>query len=277
MNQGLLQKTIPIASIGVGILAGLLTAQYIGGIREDLARERAALLKANEKISVLAAAEDLPVGTVLKPADIGVLSVPRVSVGQQAILPDDVELLFGKKIVFSLKKRDPLMWTHIEGGADNLHGLAQLVQPGLRAISLSVGGAEAVSSMVQPNDRVDVLGTFSFPSQKVPGEMETVTLTVLQDVTVLATGQRTARQRSTDRRGLQGSGYSTVTVEVTPREAELLVFAQQIRGRLTLALRNSGDVSFESDLPEIDFKHIEDKLPEYNRYRQMNIRHKRNL
>jgi hypothetical protein len=36
-------------------------------------------------------------------------------------------------------------------------------------------------------------------------------------------------------------------------------------------------VSFEKDLPEIDFKHLESKLPELNLYRQRNIRHKRDL
>jgi Flp pilus assembly protein CpaB len=159
----------------------------------------------------------------------------------------------------------------------SIMGLAHLVQSGMRAISLSVGGSSAVSGMVQPNDRVDVLGTFTMASKTVPGEMETVTLTVLQDVTVLATGQRMANQ-AVARRGIaQASGYSTVTLEVTPREAELLVFAEEVKGRLVLSLRNPADVSFESDLPEIDFEHIEKRLRELNLYRQRNIRHKKNL
>ena len=141
---------------------------------------------------------------------------------------------------------------------------------------MAISGASGVSGMVQPTDRIDVLGTFSFPSKRVPGEMETVTLTILQDVTVLATGQRLAKQNVYRRSG-RDTSYSTVTVEVTPREGELLVFAQQIKGRLALALRNPSDVSFESDLPEINFEHLESKLPELNLFRQRNIRHKRDL
>jgi pilus assembly protein CpaB len=130
--------------------------------------------------------------------------------------------------------------------------------------------------MVQPNDRVDVLGTFSFPMTNAPGELESVTLTVLQDVTVLAVGQTMADRRA-DRRSASSGTYGTVTVEVTAREAELLIFAQQARGRLSLSLRNPKDVSFEKDLPVIDFSHLQNRLPELNLYRQRAIRHKRDM
>ena len=47
--------------------------------------------------------------------------------------------------------------------------------------------------------------------------------------------------------------------------------------RLTLALRNPRDVSFEKSLPPVDFDHLENKLPEFNLFRQREIRHKKNL
>jgi len=84
-----------------------------------------------------------------------------------------------------------------------------------------------------------------------------------------------ANVRASRRGQLRSSSYSTVTLEVTPREAELLVFAQQMKGRITLALRNSGDVSFEKDLPTVNFEKMESELQELNTYRQRNIRHKR--
>ncbi len=136
---------------------------------------------------------------------------------------------------------------------------------------------EAIAEgLIRPGDRIDVLGTFSFPSKKAPGEMETATLTLLQDVTVLATGQQTARQRmgSIGESHSAGMGYGTITVEVTPHEAELLVFAQQARGQLFLSLRHPDDISFEADLPAVNFDHIKDKLHEYNTFRQNEIRRK---
>jgi pilus assembly protein CpaB len=159
-------------------------------------------------------------------------------------------------------------------------GLSSQITPGLRAVSLPIGGAQAVSGMVRPSDRIDVLGTFAFPSKTQPDVMETVTLTVLQDVTVLATGQTTTRQLAAER-GQRGggasAGYSTVTLEVSAEEAELLVFAQQMRGSLTLALRNPGDITWKRDLPSVNFDHIQNALPEINLRRQRDIRHKTNL
>jgi pilus assembly protein CpaB len=160
-------------------------------------------------------------------------------------------------------------------GADASGGLslASLIQNKMRAISIPVAGSSAVSGMVQPGDYVDILGTFTLPSKKTPGESEIATLTLLQNVTVLATGQKMAK--TAEQKGAAASSYSSITVEVTPREAELLVFAQQLQGRLTMTLRNPSDNSDDRDLPEVNFEHIEKKLPEYNNIRQKDIRRTR--
>lgn len=272
------QKIVPIVlSVVVGLLALFLTHHYLRSKERALETLRAELRKGHEEMLVVVAKRDIASGTTIKEGDLGKLSVFKVNVGDRAVLPDQADQLLGRKARFSISARSPVLWSDIEGGQDIGLGLAGVVKPGLRAISLPVSGAAAVSGMVQPNDRVDVLGTFSFPSAKHAGEMEMVTLTVLQDVTVLATGQRMAKQSFYDRPGAAAGGYNSITLEVTPREAELLVFAQQARGNLTLSLRNQADASFERDLPEINFEHIESKLPELNQYRQINIRHKRSL
>lgn len=268
------QKIIPVVSVAIGIVAFILTYQYLVGKHRELARKEAEIYAGASRITVVAASHDIPAGTVVKKTDLGKISVFESAVRGHAVLPEDAGMLLGKKALFTLKVDEPIFWSDIEGGGLAGLGLAPVIKHGLRAISLSVSGAAAVSGMVQPNDRVDVLGTFSFPSETVPGEMEIVTLTVLQDVTVLATGQQLAKQRPSRRRGSSTAGYSTVTVEVTPREAELLVFAQQMKGRLTLSLRNPSDASFEAELPSINFDHLQGRLPELNLYRQREIRHK---
>jgi pilus assembly protein CpaB len=184
--------------------------------------------------------------------------------------------MLGKETMYRMDAGDVLKWSFIEGGQRRAN-LAEAVKPGMRAVSLSVGGAAAVSGMVRPEDRVDILGTFNFASRTGAERTETVTLTILQDVTVLAAGQQKSNEILRNDRRRENTSYSTITVQVTPREAELLVFAEQMRGSLTLTLRNPGDVTFEQDLPEVNFQHLEDKLPELNLYRQRNIRHKKNL
>jgi Flp pilus assembly protein CpaB len=114
------------------------------------------------------------------------------------------------------------------------------------------------------------------PARAAQGQMETVTLTILQDVSILATGSRMAKGEGGYQSAFEGrpTSFSSVTFEVTPREAELLVFAQNMKGQLTLTLRNPEDVTFEKDMPEVNFKYLETKMPEMNVFRQRNIRHK---
>jgi len=271
------QRMIPVISVVAGILAFVLSHGYLKRERDRIRALEEELYRDAARIRVVAAARDLPAGTVLSRDDLQGAEAFESSVGRQVATDADYQLLFGRKTLYTLRAGEPISWSYIEGGMRGEETLAAVVSHGMRAISLSVSGAAAVSGMVRPNDRVDVLGTFSFSSKTAPGEMETVTLTVLQDVTVLATGRQLAKQAVSERGYRSSAGYSTVTVEVTPREAELLVFAQKMKGSLTLSLRNPTDVSYESDLPEINFEHLETKLPELNLYRQRNIRHKRDL
>ncbi len=270
-------KIIPIVSVAIGILAFALTMQYLRSKEDDLDRRWRELYAGAEKIKVICAGHTIPRGTVITMADLAKKDVFKSAVRQDVLMPEDLSLIIGKKSVFEITAKDPIFWSDIEGGAPSQGGLSSIVGYGLRAISISVGGAAAVSGMVLPTDRVDVLGTFAFPSQTVPGEMETVTLTVLQDVTVLATGQNMANQQYLrQRQSLQRSaGYNTVTLEVTAKEAELLVFTEHMKGALTLALRNPRDVDWRQDLPSINFERLQSELPQLNLERQRDIRHKK--
>ncbi len=271
------EKIIPVISLLIGLLAFALTLNYLKSEQRRLRKIEENIYKNAQKVRVMAAANDIPSGTIIRPKDLGTILVYKNSVGNNVVLPQDAKMLFGKKATYRINAKEPIFWSYIEGGLNAAKGLAAIIKPGMRAISLSVSGAEAVSGMIQPNDRIDILGTFPFPAKdaQTEGEMETVTLTILQDVSVLATGQKLANSQTSEYSGR--NAYSTITVEVTPREAELLVFAQQMKGRITVSLRNMGDVSFEKDLPEINFEHLQQALPELNVFRQKNIRHKRDV
>lgn len=76
-----------------------------------------------------------------------------------------------------------------------------------------------------------------------------VTRTFLQNVRVLAVGSATTSNAA----ATADMAYSHVTVEVTPAEAELLIFAmRQTDGLLNLVLRNPADTQVE-DLPSVNW------------------------
>jgi pilus assembly protein CpaB len=271
------QKIIPLVSVGIGMLAFGLSYHYLRGKDREVAERLRQISEATAKIEVMVANRDIPGGTALKPEDLRVEPIVETSAPDQVVRKSEGRMILGRKTLFQIRAGKPVLWSELEGGAPEAEGLAPGIRAGMRAVSLSVSGAAAVSGLVQPNDRVDILGTFTLPSRAAPGEMETVTLTVLQDVTVLATGQQLARDRALALAAGRATAYATVTVEVSPREAELLVFAQQTQGQLTLTLRNPADISFEKDLPEINFRALESTLPELNLYRQRTIREKKGL
>ena len=269
------QKVILIVSVLIGLFAAFLTRAYLTAKDNEVAQKKLELEGRHKKISVLVAKEAMPSGTVLTTENMGSLGMPENIIGDHAIPADDYLLIRNRKIIREKKSGSPIFWTDIEGGDPGSRGLASDIKTRMRAISINVSGAAAVSGMVKPNDHVDVLGTFSFPSQTAPGEMELVTLTMLQDVLVLATGRETGKSRLySDSRSSSGS-YNTVTLEVTPREAEMLVFAEQIKGRIALALRNPDDVYFEKTLPRVDFKMIQSEIENLNTFRQLQYLKKR--
>ncbi len=258
------QKIILAASVIVGLLAAFLTRTYIASRERAVEEELAQLNQRYPKVDVVVTTKDLAPGSTLKIDDLRVMAVPENALSSQTIraTPGIGVRLAGRMLAMGVEAKRPLQWSDIEGGSPEASGLADQVKQGWRAISVSVNGAASVSNMVRPADHVDVLGTFSLPSKTVPGATEMVTRTLLQDVLVLATGQQTAQSLS------EGGNYSLVTLEVLPHEAEVLTFAEQMRGRLTLVLRNPNDQASVKELKDLDFSQIRADLEALNKKRQ---------
>jgi len=117
-----------------------------------------------------------------------------------------------------------------------------------RALTIAVDEVSGVAGLLTPGDRVDILGTFpvSDKDELVPdaasgeGGVGYVTMSLLQNVTLLAVGQVLSDVAMRNEGG-QRVGYGSVTASVTIDEAELLTIAQT-RGKLTMLLRNRDDV-----------------------------------
>ncbi len=266
------QKIILAASVVIGLLAAFLAGSYISAREREVDALRAQLARRYRTVDVVVPAKSLPAGTRLESEDLRVRAVPENALSGQTIraTPNIALRLVGRTLALGVEATRPLQWSDIEGGAPDDRGLAGMLRPKMRALSISVSGAASVSNMVRPTDHVDVLGTFALPSKTVEGATELVTLTILQDVLVLATGQETAESV----RG-GGGNYSLVTLEVSPHEAEVLTFAEQMRGRLTLALRNPEDLHYETELPQVNFERIRASLEGLNERRQRDILRKR--
>jgi pilus assembly protein CpaB len=265
------QKIILLAALLAGIAAFVLSKQNFESFK-------AKFLKQFAQVRVVAAARNIPVGTTLTMSDIGAMTVFAKSVTGRAVQPDEYTELIGKKTRVFIEKEQAILWSDVDLPYGGIGGLSSMIKHGERAVAIPVDSTAAVSGHVKPNDHVDIIGTFTFPGAARGGTSaasqqlsDTIAITILQDVTVLATGQLVSR-RSSEIQGADrfGSQYASVTVAVTPREAEMLVFAHQ-KGRLSLSLRNREDVSVEQQLENVDFQKLEKNFNELNRVRQQRL------
>jgi pilus assembly protein CpaB len=108
-------------------------------------------------------------------------------------------------------------------------GLAALMPKGMRAVALNVNAASVVGGFVLPHSHVDILSVITGPNGESNAKI------ILQNILVLAVDQN--QNRPDDRAAVVAN---TVTVQVTPEQAERLALAQKM-GTLSLTLRSFGD------------------------------------
>lgn len=131
-------------------------------------------------------------------------------------------------------------------------GLARQISIGKRAISIPVNEGQAVSRLLKPGDRVDILALVDYAA----GKREKIKMkTVLQDVLVLSTGLSVTNsvplvnlKNENDTRQLKlnsYTNYSSVTLELTPFEVQKIAFLLQAGGGITFSLRNNDDKTIE--------------------------------
>ncbi len=191
-------------------------------------------------VEVLVAGRDVPAGAVLQAGDLRLDKWP-----QSAITPrlatrgggrDPVPGFVGKVSRFAIAQGEPVT----EGSvfAQSAAGLlAGMLAPGMRAVSVAISDTSAVSGFVTPGDRVDVvlgadIGRDEGKHIEAGPIAQFAAETIMEDVGVLAIDQRIARGR--DSPAMQGK---TATLEVTPKQAEILTAAGMM-GQLSLVLRS---------------------------------------
>ncbi len=181
-------------------------------------------------VDVVVAASDIQVGAKIQDRDLKVVKFPAEN------LPSGVfrskATVDGRGVVLPIAKGEFILPNKL--AAENAGaGLPALIPPGMRAVSVRVNEVVSVAGFVVPGTRVDVLVTGN------PTGGEAQTTTVLENVLVLAAGQRLERSSAGDT-----SMAPVITLLVSPENAQKLTLASS-EGRIQLALRNPLDTNQE--------------------------------
>lgn len=230
-----------LIALALGLCAGVVAWLSIKG------KER----KIKDKwqtVNVLCAKVDIPEGTELDQEMIAVREMPTQFVTESFIKVEEDGSLkqdspVGQRVMVPLKAGDPILISHFESAREA--EFSTMINPKGRAVTIDVQEKTAVGLWVRPNDHVDVIGSF-----RDPDSQQLKTLTLLQNVVVLATGRITANTTFVPD---DEKKFQSVTLLVLPEEAEILTLAQEL-GTVTLLLRNPDDLDYQDKRMVVDQK-----------------------
>ena len=223
-----MQNRLKIALV-VAVFFGLIAAYGIYNFLSQTQKEKDSLRALNQDIVV--AGRDIPPGTILnaealKKGLIKTTPWPKTSIPAGAF--SSPQQVVGKVNRVKILANEPILESRLAGeGA----GLTVRLEAGKRALALPVNEIVGVSGFIVPDDRVDIILT---TTPVGGGQDSRVSKIVLQNKRVLSVAQ------STEQKDGKPQLARSITLEVTPEEAEKLSLASQ-EGQIVLALRGLGD------------------------------------
>jgi pilus assembly protein CpaB len=219
-----------LISLGVVVILGLRALPQRGdvdtGARDEILVATAALppgtlLRAKDVVWHLSGTAEP--GQIVRPA--GAAGKANTELDQQARAE-----VYGAALRAGVSAGDPIRRSAIVKPGDR-DFLQIVLSPRARAIAIPVATGGASTGLLYPGDRVDVILTQTFKHDP-PLTRRSVSETVVESLRVLAVDTPDAKPTSA------GNSFGrTVTLEVTPEEAEKINVATEL-GKLSLTLRS---------------------------------------
>lgn len=213
------RRTTLLVAVLLAIVTGWLTLNYINGIKRST-------LANTQPRSVVVAAVDIPARTPITASMLRQTTLPA-SVVERDTLQQPAQAV-GQLSLIGIPAGAQVTSSKVGNPQDV--GLPVRLKTGMRAVSIQIDKVKGISGLLQPGDRVDVIAILPrSPNEIPPGA------TILRGIRVLAIGNSLEQVSATPSPQMETS--TTVTLEVTPRQADLLASADQ-NTVLRLALRS---------------------------------------
>ncbi|WP_420960389.1 Flp pilus assembly protein CpaB [Brucella sp. IR073] len=185
---------------------------------------------------VLVATENLGVGAELS-GQMRWQSWPADAITEGYITrdaePQAMEELKGSTVRLQLMTGEPIRKAKLIGPGQSF--MSAMLPPGMRAVATQISADTSAGGFILPNDFVDVIMTRK--QEGSSGERRFLTETILENIRVLAIDQNIQE----DEKGNKVIVGQTATLELTPQQSEIIIVAQQMADRLSLALRSAHD------------------------------------
>ena len=198
---------------------------------------------------VLVAKGNLPAGTFIKEEDVSWQKWPTDGVNENYLVDGqaDISSVVGAVVRKGIVSGEPITEAQIARPGDRGF-LAAVLTPGMRAISIDVNEPSSVAGLVFPGDRIDVLLNMQFVLEAADGGdskyRPQTSETVLENVRLLATDRNVNDIEHNPKK------LNTVTIELTPKQAEMIKVAASMGG-LSLSLRGLGKPDGQTSGPTV--------------------------
>lgn len=220
------------------LAAGLAIIAAAGNLAYLNAQE--AHHRGGELVPVVAVARQLVAGQVIAEQDIVVRQIPRAYLDERAVQVKNRSTVVGAVTAVDLNPGQVLLWSDVGRSSQRDNTLPAKLASGQRAMTIRVDRSLSLAGLLRPGHRVDILCTL--PTQK---RGAAITVTVLQNVPVLATGER-MESPGTD--ADNATRFDTATLSVGIEQAQKLALAAAT-GKLSLVLRGHDDLAIQRELP----------------------------
>lgn len=256
-------------ALAAAIILGMVA---MVGVRTIIETYRQKNIEQRTDVTVLVAARSLPEGTAIMPKHVNRVPRPAASVPRLALTARDFDSHRGRPLRQKVREGDILLSSHFWEAGEHAKFESE-IQGGERAVTIAVDQITGVAGLLLPGSRVDVLATFAVNAGGMSAQAQTnfITRTLLSHVRILAVDQQTSPGERLARAGRRTGGtYSSVTLAVSPSEAQILTLAQsQGQGMLTLTLRNPTDnESTVQKVKPVDMMSINEAILEADRERR---------
>jgi pilus assembly protein CpaB len=231
-----------IGAIVLSLLTTWLTLQYLKSKEQSIAEEITARSQKEKgtTIAVVVPIKRLAPGNILSEDVVAARDVPLDFTYEDTITVDQFEALKGQAVIRQVEKGKPLRRADVREVFADFSGS---LKPGKRAMTINVDEINSVSHMIEPGNLVDLMLVLSNSGEGAPGQGGNPGQTVvpfLDQVKVLATGQKITHDNPGDPSEKRKISYSNFTLEVTPAQAARLALATEI-GKIRAVLRNVDD------------------------------------
>lgn len=292
-----MNKNVLIAFGGATVIA-LIVAIMLNAMLKSSPKPEEVAAAVVPKTQILFATQDIKPGQLLTAENITWKEWPETAVYPGIVTREGdkkpLEALSGR-VIRPIISGEPVVKSALVKDSGGF--LAAMLKSGTRAVAVNVSASTMAGGFINPGDYVDIVltsrnhVTYESDDKMLENQMKRLinrnleqysAETILQNIKVIGIDQKAVKETGDKDADTAGKVGKTATLEVTPRQAEILSLAGQL-GEISLVLRSLGDETIlEKDQPTITdarlsqiYKELTDeieKTEESSNIRRHNVR-----